>query len=88
MSRSTLAAAFLALGFAVVTAILALVEPGMGFDGFADYFDPAKVVPAAGSVAWLIGDLIYLGSAAALVVWTTRAKIPEASTGSGSPCRR
>ena len=67
MSRGdTAAASFLALGFGGVTAILLFVEPAMGFGAFADYFDPARVLAAAPSTAWLIGDLIYLGFGPAL----------------------
>ncbi len=60
-SRQAAAAAFLATGFAIVSAILLFVEPGMGFSQFADYFDPAKVVPNLNSTPWLLGDLLYLG---------------------------
>ncbi len=74
--RQTVAAAFLALGFATVSAIFILVEPGMGFAGFADYFDPAKVIDAAPSVAWMLGDLIYLGFGVALFVLAISAAEP------------
>jgi hypothetical protein len=38
----------------------------MGFAGFADYFDTAKVLVGAASTAWLVGDLVYLGFGLAL----------------------
>lgn len=66
-SSRTIAAAFLAIGFAIVTAIAILVEPGMGFRQFADYFDATKLVPGLMSIAWLVGDLLYLGFAVVLV---------------------
>jgi hypothetical protein len=66
-SARTIAAAYLAIGFAIVTAIAVLVEPGMGFHQFTDFFDPAKLVPGLVSVAWLVDDVLYLGFAVALV---------------------
>lgn len=65
-SRVTLPFAFLGVGFAGISFILIAVEPGMGFHSFADYLDPQKVIPQAGSAAWLVGDLLYLGFAVAL----------------------
>ncbi len=62
----TAAACFLALGFGTITFILFFVEPGMGFSGPADFFDPAKVVKGSASLAWLVGDLVLLGFGAAL----------------------
>ena len=60
------AASFLALGFVAISVILVAIEPGMGFAGPADYFDPAKVLVGIKSLAWLLGDLIYLGFSVAL----------------------
>ena len=61
------AGTFLALAFIAVSVVLLFVEPGMGFAGVADSFDPAKVLLGAASSAWLVGDLIYLGFGVALV---------------------
>jgi len=61
-----IAGAFLALGFGAVSVILLFVEPGMGFAQVADFFDPAKVLTGAASLAWLSEDLIYLGFGVAL----------------------
>ena len=67
MKQGTLvAASFLALGFVAISLILVAIEPGMGFTGPADYFDPSKVLIGSESLVWLLGDLIYLGFSVAL----------------------
>ena len=63
---SVLATTFLALGFLTISFIFLVVERGMGITEPADFFDPAKVAIGMESVAWLVGDLIYLGFAVAL----------------------
>jgi hypothetical protein len=61
MNRSSVyAAGFLALGFGMISFIMLFVEPGMGFSGPADYFDPEKVAKGYTSLVWQIGDLFYL----------------------------
>lgn len=56
-----LSAAFLALGFGVVTFIAVAVEPQMGFTDLpADFFDPELLAVANESTAWQWGNLIYL----------------------------
>jgi hypothetical protein len=63
---STIAASFLALGFAIVSFIFLVIEPRMGFSELSDFFDPAKVLSAVGSPAWFVGKVIYLGFGVAL----------------------
>lgn len=60
MNARTLAAAFLAIGFAFVTYVAVSVEPGMGFTSFADFFDPAKVAAGYDSAVWRLENLLYL----------------------------
>ncbi len=72
-SASSMAAAFLALGFAVVSFIAIAIEPAMGFATFADFFDSAKVAAGYGSAAWRLENLIYFGFSAALLVLVVRS---------------
>jgi hypothetical protein len=60
MSARTLAAAFLAVGFAFVTWVALRVEPGMGFTSFVDFFDPGKVADGYASSVWRVENLLYL----------------------------
>ena len=63
---STIAASFLALGFAIGSFIFLAIEPRMGFSEPSDFFDPEKVLSAAESTVWLVGSLIFLGFGLAL----------------------
>jgi hypothetical protein len=67
MKRSEVAAAaFLGAGFVYGTFLFLVLEPGMGFNGLSDFFDPAKVFPATRSPAWIVEGLVYLGFGVAL----------------------
>ncbi len=64
---------FLALGFLFVAIVMLFVEPGMGFAGPADFFDPVKVLRGAATVVWAVEDVIYLGFGIALVYLALRS---------------
>ena len=50
----------LSIAFLVHSFVLLVLEPAMGFREFADFFDLEKVLPALGSTAWSIGNLMHL----------------------------
>ena len=54
------AAAFLAVAWGIVSYIMLVVEPGMGFSSPTDFFDAVKVVAGNASSAWFVGNLAYL----------------------------
>ena len=57
---ATIAAAYLAVGLAMVVVVMLVLEPAMGFTSVGDYMDPAKVAAHAASTPWLLVDLFYL----------------------------
>lgn len=61
-------AAGLGACYAVAASIALFVEPRMGFRGFEDFWNPALVVPALTSSAWLIGDSCHLASGTLLLI--------------------
>jgi hypothetical protein len=74
-SANTLAAAFLAFGWGGLCYIMNFVEPTMGFETPADFFDPAKV--AAGydsSFAWRLINILILTFPIAIVVLVKRSE--------------
>jgi hypothetical protein len=68
MNRIRWLALGLGASYAVGAGILLLVEPGMGFRSFADFWNPDLVVPALTSTAWLANDLYHLVSGTLLLV--------------------
>ena len=83
MTRGTsIAAAFLAIGFGFISLVLLVIEPRMGFATLADYFDPSKVFAAADSPAWILGDIVYIGFGVALAyLAVTSADAPLRAAG-------
>jgi hypothetical protein len=69
----------LGTAYAASAVILLVVEPGMGFRGFQDFWKPDLVVPALTSTAWLISDLCHLLSGALLIVLAASLRQPAAS---------
>ena len=62
------AASFLGIGFACVSYVMLVVEPGMGFESPRDYFDPRKVAAGYASAAWLVTNVLYLAFPIAVMV--------------------
>lgn len=73
---NVLAASFLGLGFAWVSYVMLLVEPGMGFEGPADFFDPQKVAVGYTTSVWLVSNFIYLAFPVAVMALVLRATDP------------
>jgi hypothetical protein len=90
MTRGTsIAAAFLAIGFGFISLVLLVIEPRMGFATLADYFDPSKVFAAAASPAWILGDIVYIGFGVALAyLAVTSADAPLGAAGLVAAVRR
>jgi hypothetical protein len=54
------AAGFLGVGFAWVSYVTLFVEPGMGFEGPADFFDAQKVAAGYAAAVWFVSNVFYL----------------------------
>jgi hypothetical protein len=52
--------ALLTIAFLSHSVVLLVFEPAMGFKEFADFFDLEKIVPALGSTAWYVGNVMHL----------------------------
>lgn len=68
MSSTRWLAAGLGVSYTVGAGIFLVVEPTMGFRTFDDFWNPALVVPALTSYAWLVSDLCHLASGVLLVL--------------------
>ena len=73
---NVLAAGFLGVGFAWVSYVMLFVEPGMGFEGPTDFFDPQKVAAGYGTSVWLVTNFVYLALPIAVMAIVLRAKDP------------
>ena len=71
-----LAASFLGLGFAWLSYVMLFVEPGMGFEDPADFFDPQKVAVGYTTSVWLVSNFVYLGFPVAVMALVLRATDP------------
>ena len=52
--------ALLTLAFLSHSVVLLVFEPEMGFREFSDFFDLEKIVPALGSMAWFVGNVMHV----------------------------
>ncbi len=53
-------AAMLAIAFLSHSIVLLIFEPAMGFREFSDFFELEKIVPALGSTAWNVGNVMHV----------------------------
>lgn len=72
MNTRALSAGFLALGFAIITFVAVAVEPRMGFETFADFFDPAKIVAGYATTVWRAEGYLYFAMPVALWLLTAQ----------------
>ena len=54
------AAGFLGVGFGWVSYVMLFVEPGMGFERPADFFDAQKVAAGYAAAVWFVSNMFYL----------------------------
>lgn len=52
--------ALITIAFLSHSVVLLVFEPAMGFKEFSDFFDLAKIVPALGSTAWSVGNVMHV----------------------------
>lgn len=52
--------AVLTIAFLSHSVVLLVFEPAMGFKQFSDFFDLDKIVPALGSTAWYVGNVMHV----------------------------
>lgn len=76
MIRTRWVAVGLGSCYTVAAGIMLLVEPGMGFHTFADFWNPDLVVPALSTAGWLISDLCHLGSGTLLMIFAASLAAP------------
>jgi hypothetical protein len=75
-TTNVLAAGFLGIGFVWVSYVMLLVEPGMGFESPADFFDGEKVAAGYTSTVWLVSNFVYLAFPISLIAIALHAKDP------------
>ena len=59
--------------------ILLFLEPAMGFKNMADFFDLAKVVPALGSAAWFVSNMLHIALGTTLLLFQSELRQPDAT---------
>ena len=59
-SELIVGSALLTIAFLTSSVVLLVFEPAMGFREFSDFFDLEKIVPALGSTAWYVGNVMHL----------------------------
>jgi len=63
--------ALLTMAFLGHSIVLIVFEPAMGFREFSDFFDLEKIVPALGSTAWYVSNVMHVLVGLGLLLFAT-----------------